>query len=433
MRQIATALVALFVASSAFADEARTFTGLIDDQQVVVELTDGADGEVAGRFAYLDKGGDVPLLPSWHDGNNWVLHEEAPCDESTCRSDDEGNAIDPPLAAAWTLTFDPETFFATGTRTTLGDKPKTSTIELHSASARELTDSEDRSAFGLHDRSGFMSYDQSRPLDWDNAPYEMTLMDVLLDRGPEESLGAATIQYVTDPRTRFAFPRVVSFTDSNGDVAAANAILAEAHGRMNLGAFDCLAFQYASYGRNENLVWAGGTLGDYDNETVRLTYASPKLLSWVQSGSLWCSGAHPYNHIDSYTIEIATGEPLDLSKVFADWVPREWGAALETVADPEDARSMPENFYWGPSTDMIAYVRGLVPDDFFDAELEEVCFTDQTIAEQLDIRFEAAEQVTFTLSGFPHVSSVCNGDLATVPLAEVEQFLTPGATPYLEE
>lgn len=174
----------------------------------------------------------------------------------------------------------------------------------------------------------------------------------------------------------------------------------------------------------------GGTLGDYDSEAVNLSYASPRLISWVQSGSLWCTGAHPYNHVDSYTFDIETGKPLDFSKVFSAWVPREWGAALDDVADDKAAAANPDGFYWGPSADLIAYVRDNVPSDIFDAELEAECMSPEAIAEHLDVRFADGNAAVFTLSGFPHVTSVCNGDLFSAPLDEVKQFLGKGAAEY---
>lgn len=431
----AVLLLALLTATPALADDARTFGGELDGRAIVMELTDGTSGPVVGRFAFRDSGDDIPLLPVSHQGNAYVLYEEAPCDETTCKTDDLGNAIDPPIAAEWRLTYDPQEHVLTGTRTTLGGKGKEIPVAFDSIGWRIMDPSETISAYALHDRSVMMSYDDTIALAWGVSPYEMDLLDVPFEAAPPETLGEATFNYVTDPRTKFAFPRVIEFAGEPDEelVAVANAILADQHGRMNLSAFNCLAFRYASYGKGEYMSEMGGTLGDYDGETVTLTYASPKLLSWMQSGSLWCTGASPYNHVDSYTIDLTTGEPLDLSKVFSAWVPREWGATPAEVADLEAAKSDPDSYHWGPSADLIAFVREHLPDDLFDAELEEICFSDQAIADQLDIRFEAEGRVTFTLSGFPHVISVCNGDVVTVDLAEVEEFLAPTAGDYLAQ
>ncbi len=422
-------LLALFAASPALGDDALTFLGTLNGRDIVVELTDGATGPVVGRYAYRDTGGDIPLLAVSHGGGKMVIHEEAPCDEATCKTDDAGNAVDPPLAAIWDLTYDAEEFIASGTRSTLGGKPKVVTLELSVEAWRTLGSDEEVTPFALHDRSATLGFDETLPLDWSAAPYEMALLDTALEEGPEEALGTARFRAVTDPRTQFAFPRLTGFEDGSS-VDAINAILADRHGRMNLSAFDCLAFRYSTYGKGEYMASMGGTLGDYDGELVTLSYASPTLVSWVQSGSLWCTGAHPYNHIDSYTFDVETGKPLDFSKVFSAWVPRAWGAAPEEVADAEAVAADPEGFYWGPSADLIAYVRDNVPKDVFDAELTEVCLTDENIGSYLGLRFIEGEAVTFTLSGFPHVIGVCNGDLFSARLDDLKPFLAKGADAY---
>jgi len=429
MRFSALLLLASLAVSPALADDALTFIGTLDGRDIVVELTDGKTGPVFGRYTFHDTGGDVPLLAVSHDAGHIVLNEEAPCDETTCKVDDDGNAVDPPIAAVWTLDYDPETYMADGTRQTTGDKPKSTRLEFSVMAWRTLDAAETATPFGLHDRSATMGYDRDQKLDWAAAPYEMTVLETEFAVSPDEHIGEATVHYVTDPRTKFPFPRIVSFDDGSS-VEAANLILAERHGRMNLSAFDCLAFQYATYGRSETMAWSGGTLADYDGESVTMSYASPRLISWEEAGSLWCNGAHPYNHIDNYTYDLETRDRLDFAKVFSAWVPREWGAALDEVASAEDVKANPEGYHWGPSADMVAYVRDTIPDDVFDAELNETCMTDEALSEHLDLRFADGEQVVLTLSGFPHVIGVCNGDLFTVPLAELGAFLAPGAGAY---
>lgn len=425
----AAILLALSLATPALGDEVRTFMGELNGREILVELTDAKSGPVVGRYTFKDTGGDVPLLAVSQEGNAFTLHEEAPCNETTCKTDDEGKAVDPPLAAVWELTYDPEEYIATGTRTALGGKAKPVDLTLEVLAWRDLDSSETLTAYGLHDRSAALGFYEEAALDWSAAPYEMSLLEIEFDEGPEQRLGEASFRDVTDPRTKFAFPRVTAFADG-APVDKVNAILSERHGRMNLSAFDCLAFRYASYGKGEYMMGTGGTLGDYDGELVTLSYASPDLVSWVQSGSLWCNGAHPYNHIDSYNYDVESGEPLDLAKVFSAWVPREWGATVDQVVDADAAAANPDAFFWGPSADLVTYVRDNVPKDLFDEELAGECLTDQAIIEQLDIRFEAGDAVMFTLSGFPHVISVCNGDLFSVGLDELKPFLSKGIEEY---
>ena len=432
MRHVLLILLALApVPASA---EVLTLGGTIGGREIVVELTQPSDGAVAGRYTFLDTGGDVPLVAVSHDGKSFVLNEEAVCGESDCVLDDDGRVVEAPIAAVWQLTYDPATFIASGTRTIKGGKAKTQPLRLEVIAWRKLSQSEEATAFGLHDRSAQYAYMLDWPLDCSGAPYEMMMMDVPLDAGPQETLEGASFHYVTDPRTKFAFPRAVAFADGS-PVAPVNAILADRHARMNLSAFDCLAYQYASYGLQSENGIRGGHLADYDNEQVTLTYLSPSLVSWTQSGSLWCTGAHPYNHVDSYTFDVATGEPLDARGIMADWVPREYGATPDQVADAGLALENPDAYGWGPGPDLIAFVRERIPEDVLsgDAEFDDACFGDQAIADQLDVRFEAGPSLVFAVTGFPHVISACTTDLFSLPLAEARDLLTPRALAYFQD
>lgn len=424
--RLAAALLFSLVLPPVLADDVLTFTGVIEGRDIVVELAPAGDGAMVGRFAHLDMGGDIPLLAASGEAGVWVLHEEAPCQDAECRVDENGNALDPKLAAVWELVYDRESYLATGTRTILGEKPKSSPLELMVHAWRALDDGEEASAYGLHDRSVRMSYDASLSLDWERAPYEMVLLTTELETGATGTIDGAKFTYVIDPRSKFAFPRAVAFADGS-PVDFVNEILAQRHGLMTLSAFDCLAYRYASYGVNEYTSWAGGTLGDYDSETVTLSYLSPRVVSWTQAGSLFCAGAHPYNHFDSYTVDVETGEKLDLSRIFSAWVARDWGAGPDETVDLDIARAAPDDYAWGPNAALIAYVRDHVPADLFDAELAEACIGEAAIADQLDIRFAEGPSAVFTLAGFPHVISVCNGDLFSVELSALEQFLTPEA------
>jgi hypothetical protein len=426
MRLVLACLLAI-IPAPAFA-EVLTLSGTLGSREILVELTQPKDGAVAGRYTFLDTGGDIPLVAVSHDDKVWILNEEAPCGEADCVLDDSAKVLEAPIAATWQLTYDPETFTATGTRSVAGGKAKTQPLTLNVIAWRPLGESEEATAFGLHDRSGQLSYMHDWPLDWSGAPYEMALMDVPLTAAEEQSIDDATYQMVTDPRTKFAFPRAVSFADGS-PVEAANAILADHHARLNLAAFECLALRYASYGVDSEWGIRGGFLGDYDNEYVELSYLSPKLVSWTQSGSLWCTGAHPYNHYDSYTYDVATGQRLDGRDLLSDWVPREWGAAPDEVADTDLAFENPDAYQWGPGPDLIAFVRNHFADDVLsdDPEFDEMCYGEQAIADQLDVRFAAGPSLVFTVNGYPHVMSACMTDLFTLPLAEAKHLLKPEA------
>lgn len=429
MRLVLLALFSLLTAPALAA--ALTFTGTLNGREIVVELTQPGDGAVAGRYAYLDTGGDIPLVPVSHNGGTWVLNEEAVCGDADCTLGDAGQVIEAPVAAVWQLDYDARDLHATGTRTIQGGKSKAQPLELTLIAWRTLGPSEEATAHGLHNRSAQLSYMDEWPLDWTSAPYEMLLMDVPLETRSDQRMSGHTFTYIVDPRTKFAFPRAVAFADGSA-VGPLNKLLADRHARMNLGAFDCLALQYASYGVDSQWSIRGGFLGDYDNENVELQFLSPRLVSWTQSGSLWCSGAHPYNHFDSYTYDVATGERLEAGDFLTDWVPREWGAEPDAIADTDLALENPDAYLWGPGVELIAFVRERIPGDVFtgEAELDENCYNEKAIAEHLDIRLADGPSIVFTVNGYPHVYSVCTTDLFTLPLDEVKPLLRPEALAY---
>lgn len=428
MRLVLAAALALAV-TPAFAD-ALTYKGALDDRDIILEIIEPSDGPVGGRFAYLDKGGDIPLDPAASPEGMYYFAEQAPCSETNCVPDDNGTVDMPPRAATWALTVSDDGRVLEGTRTSESKKAGVQRIELHLIGRRPLGSAEP-TPFGLHDYSAMLGFDLSMPFTKESAPYEYALMDIeyQVDNLGQSADGSEYF-YATDPRTKFAFPRVGILSDGS-DTAIINDKLAEQQSRMSLSALDCLAFRYAAWGQSNNFFGQGGNLGDYDYETVTLDYLSPRLVSWVQAGSLYCVAAHPYNHYDVYNYDVRTGQRVDERAILAAWVPREYGSLEE--ADTDLAFKNPDAYQWGPSAELIAYVQANA--DFAalygeDAELLEACTSDQALAEQLTIRFVGRDELMFTLSGFPHVIGVCNGDLFSKPIAELKQFLAPTAKDY---
>jgi hypothetical protein len=426
--RLALAALLLLSATPAFAD-ARTYTGTLGDRAILAELTEPEHGMVVGRFSYIDDGADVPLLSVSAEGNIWTLAEEAPCTEGTCIADDDGKVAEPPIAATWSLTVGKDRLTLLGNRVTAGTKAKSAPVALTFVAARPIGG--EVSAFALHDRSAAMSYDTSIPLDWEHAPYEADLLLVALEHGEFTETNGIHWTYATDPRSGLTFPSVVLMT---AEVHTIKIALETHFSRASLAAFDCKAFRYGTYGVSEHFLGLGGHTAGYEDEQVTLTYLSPTLASWSQEGSLYCQGAHPYNHLDNYTLDARTGLPLDWRRVFSAIVPRPWFSPPEDVVDVETALADPDSYDWGPSPELIDYVRIFTPDDLFedDTELADICFSDQAIAEQLTMRVvgDGEGEIMFTLSGFPHVSSVCNGDLFSAKLTELRPFLAETAKDY---
>ena len=425
--RLALVLLATFAVTPAFAD-ARTYVGTLGDRAILAELTEPEDGAIVGRFTYVDDGADVPLQHITAEDGLWVVSEEGPCTEGECIAGEEGIVLGGPIAATWRLAVSADRATLTGTREPFGHKVKAAPlpIALTFVAARKV-EPDEISPDALHAHSVIMSYDTTIP--FDDAPYELELLDVTLEPGEILESNGINWTYVTEPRSGLTFPRLIPMTP---EAAMLGAAMDLHFYRMSLSALDCKAFRYAAYGVSEYFLGLGGGTAGYEDEQVTLDYVSPLLASWHQEGSLYCQGAHPYNHLDNYTLVAATGQMLDWRKIFSALVPRPWFSPPEEVVDIQIALAEPDSYTWGPSPDFIAFIQQRRDTTLYgdQPELDEICASDQAIAEQLRFRVVGENEIMFTLSGFPHVSSVCNADIFSATLDELTPFLAETAKDY---
>jgi hypothetical protein len=83
-------------------------------------------------------------------------------------------------------------------------------------------------------------------------------------------------------------------------------------------------------------------LASYDEETITMQFLSTAVISISESGSTYCSGAHPNNHYQLATFDLIRGEYLDWNRIMHGHVPGEYGYVKESeklVAFMEKARS----------------------------------------------------------------------------------------------
>ena len=426
------ALAALFVlaAMPAFAIDAITYKGTIGGHDVVVELADPGNGDPVGRYSYLSKGGDIPLNALEEVDGYIGLLEEAPCTETTCVSNDYGTVSDKPIGGVWILQYGTDGSLA-GTWQAEG-KTKTLDVSLTEIGRRTLPADTEISPYGLYDSMQMLTYPGTSGFTAAVAPYEFAKMDVPLAEGPVLSLDGSTYRYVTDPRTKFPFPRIVSFADDSS-TEAANAALAARHARINSYAFDCLGMVYGGFGgRGDMLGMGAGTLGDFDYENIEVSYLSPTLVGWTEGGSTFCLGAYPNNHYDSYLIDARTGADFAMGLVFKDWTATRNYIDYDAPVDQAAALADPNNYGWEAGQPLIDYVRAdRVPSG--DESYETECGIDELIGTNLGMRFAPGDEVIFSLVGLPHVIFACGDDLLTVKLADIPQLLAPTARDYFPE
>ncbi|PZO80940.1 MAG: hypothetical protein DI629_05740 [Mesorhizobium amorphae] len=398
---LAVSLAALL--PSAAHAEPVTYRGTLGKASVVVEFTrdpaTGLDG-IAGRYFYRRVGGDIPLRA----GAGGALAEEEPCDPLQCPEAGLG-----PDGAGWDL----ET--ADGGKTLSGSwkGAKSLPIQLERVGVRQAGDPQPATPQDLFSHSTSLVFGDAA-ITVQAEPYDALRLDVEFREVPGGNGLGGSFVYAVDPRTKFAMPRVAALTDGR-DPAPANAALRARQNAFSLDAFVCLGGQYASFAEpGTQRFEGGGTLSGYDTDfTTEVTALAGHALSWTESGSLFCGGAHPNNFITSQTMDLRTGRLLQTADILRDFV----------EGTPSDA--------------LLAFLRERrpKPETDEDKDAEAACGTDELLAQGLAARFgeeNGAPTLVFALEGLPHAIGACEGDLFALPISEARAWLSPQALALVE-
>lgn len=240
----------------------------------------------------------------------------------------------------------------------------------------------------------------------ETSPYDYLRMDTQLDNGKTTGWPDATYRYVVDPRTKFATPRIVELS-ANVLIEAANALLQDRHWRANIGALGCVAAQYAGFNEGGPIdSMNDGTLGGYEDSTFEVSSLTSRLMSWRESGSIFCGGAHPTNYSDAYIMDMRRGVLLGLQDIFSDTV---------------DGKP-------GPSLASLVKQRRKKPTDQTDIDHEAECGMDDLIGEYLAVSLwrEGDKQVlVFGLQTLLHAIQACADDLLELPVSGARDLFKP--------
>lgn len=397
----ATVLVALGLAAplSAAKAEPVTYKGSIGNAPIVVELS--ADPKslksLSGRYFYQSNGIDIPLRFEARANGSLNLSEDAPCAPLDCSS--------PPAmpGAFWVLRAGADDETLTGSWAS-GEKTLPISLKLLGR-PRPGTGSTDTPAELFSASEALAQSDD--PIGEVEHPYEYAKLDIPVKPTRKVDFGAAAVQYVVDPRTKFEFPRIAHLP-GGASATRANALLKQLHWRRNIAALNCAALRYAGFRESASgMSGETGTLGGYDEITVDVKQLSGKLMSWVESGSLWCAGGSPDNFSTTSILDVEHGRLLSMGELFQNW--------------SEGA----------PSAKLVSLVRTKrpKPSNRSDIAREKECRTDELIKTNLSAYFVGSAgsepRVTFGLTNLPTVVAACGGDLVTLPLSEVRSTLTP--------
>lgn len=420
------AAAALLLVSPAFAD-AVSYRGTIGDREVVVEFAaplDTPGGVPFGRYFYPEDGVDIPLLTLGADSGFVFLHQTLPCTPE-CVTNDDGTAYWPDTGGAWQL--ESPDGGATVTGFWGGTNDETFDVKLERVGTRPFEIAPDGTPEALA-RFSIDALWMGTPIAAETSPYDFIKMSEAELAVAEATIfgDGSSFTTVIDPRTKFAYPRIAMLADESPG-GAANAYLEQRHWALNADALACVARQYPGMGWNGYIADSVGTLGGWEDETVTVQYLSPKVMSWTESGSIFCGGAHPYNHDEAFNLDIRSGTLLDLTSIFSVWIAKDYNG---DPVDPDMARANPADYTWGASEELVQFVlANRLPDA--DAEYEADCGSEELIRSNLAIGFKDGERVVFRLGGLPHVISVCSGELLDVTLSDLpEEFLTPEARDY---
>lgn len=423
----AVALAALIAATPAAAlADAQIYEGTLGDKQIVVEFSDVPDAknaELFGRYFYVDQGVDIPLHAIKGQRSRLGLAEEVACDEekNNCPHAQDDTPSDPPLGAKWDLTVSGDQETIEGDFALNGRKLP---VKLTLNASREFDAS--TGLQGLQEFAMSLWYSGAE-VTAETSPYDyLKVTGIKLTESDPVEMTGGTFRYVTDPRTKFQFPRIVSLDD--GDPAAANAYLDQRHWMMNLDALYCVAQQYQGFGWN-GYNYDAGTLGWWDEESVAVQYLTPTVMTWTEAGSLSCGGAHPYNHYDYFNLDVPAGAALDLSRVFKGWIAKDFDG---NVVDLEEARANPREYQWGPDKELLAFVNAnrATNEELGFTDDPDGCQMDELIPEYLAISFNGEDNVHFGMDGLPYVAVACGSDLYDAPITELRDLLTPEAADY---
>ncbi len=404
--------VALSVAASPALADAVTYTGTLGKSAIVLELTAEPATKTlppAGRYFYASRGIDIPVTGLTTAGGKLRMVELGVCTETACAVDDSGRVTKAPPGGNWSLAYSADGETLTGTWTS-PDKKKSFPVSLSKVGTRQLPADSRVSPMALYAIVTELAMGDT-PISKQTSPYDFLRMDVPQDKTDPETMEGSSFQYLSDPRTKFPFPAIVSLADGS-DPSAANAYLQAQHWSFNADAFDCEARQYADFEWTPSVDYALGTYGGYtENEFTEVLGLTPKILSYLESGSTDCGYAHPNNHAEYDNVDITAGKPLALDKIFLGW------------RRPDDANGP------GPAAALADFVKSRLKRADIDPT-DTDCDYDTLIDTNLAVAFKPNNMVLLTLDGLDYAIQACGADLWEGPITDLKPYLALTAADY---
>jgi hypothetical protein len=404
-----TSLLLLFSVGQMHAAERVVYQGTLEGAgRVVMELQPAEDPKnYTGRYFYPGQGIDIPLS-----GPADALIEPTALsemnDDERSKYGDSSAAFNSP-AAIWQGRIDAKRFYGEWTDERSGRKRSFDLKRIASYDPDVVKPGAVEAVSEIIAGGIGSSVGGDVLIDIKQTPYEfLKLEKQSVPSGKIFGAGATGYQMWRDPRTKLEYPRLSRHPDPKV-LSQINRLLEQRHWQMNLAALECAATRYTDTGP------AAGTLAYYDEEMITVQFLSASLMSISESGSTYCSGAHPNNHYELATFDLIRGEYLDWNRIMHGYVPGEYGYAEESeklIAFMEKARSKQK------------YLTMTTP-----KEIENSCV--DVFPEYLALSFTAPNILSFNVSGIGHAMGVCLGPQIEVPFKDLKPLLKPEAKAYL--
>jgi len=407
--------------SQALADELTTYSGTLGKASVIVELqAPGKDGTFFGRYAYMDKGIDIPLHGT-RTKSGFVLEEEKPCTTALCRDLNGDFLQKAPIAAEWSLKPDSSGDTLVGTWT---DEDSGKSLPIKLSSEDTVEPDEDVTDFEMLEPYYNGGLDQtSAILTAEDVPYDFLKFDRPLKKGKVVAVKDSAYRMDLDDRVGLDFPTVVKL----GRVGPArlNRTLKDQRFRWVSIAYDCYSHAYLGYGWNDFA--ADGTNGFEDaSARVVVDYLTPRLMGISESGTWNCGSAHDDYLTAHILLDARTGRAVQARDLLNDWVAKDVDGSLVDPAKVEDQSRL----IWGPDEKLVHYVLGHRNES--GASTAKDCPTADLVKTNLGVYFKG-DKLIFALVDLPDLTVLCGGDLSSMPIKDARPFLTKKGARYFAE
>jgi hypothetical protein len=229
------------------------------------------------------------------------------------------------------------------------------------------------------------------------------------DAGTAKNFGAVEVRYLQDSAFGTKYPVFGKFPDGN-QKAKINAMLLKQHMTSVASYRDCFNGVPVDWSEPETELVLNYNFG----------YATERLLSYTETGSVFCGGAHPNNYVNPQTFDLVALQAIGNNDVL-DLAPENFGRILKLAS--KDERIAFERFVlgrWRAAAEKdVELGKDCIEGWIFEAAEGEkdfgLSFTEKSLA--------------ITRTDFPHVASVClfaDFNPTIIPWTDLKPWLKPG-------